>query len=40
MKTLANDREMLEALVYDEEFDVSYFSIELANGEKQEISRQ
>jgi|TARA_R110002051_G_scaffold124451_3_gene197702 hypothetical protein len=40
MKTLANDREMLEALVYDEEFDVSYFSIELANGEKLEISRQ
>jgi hypothetical protein len=40
MKTLTNDREMLEALVYDEEFDVSYFSIELANGEKLEISRQ
>tara|TARA_R110001632_G_scaffold230684_1_gene368355 strand:+ start:855 stop:977 length:123 start_codon:yes stop_codon:yes gene_type:complete len=40
MKTLINDREMLEALVYDEEFDVSYFSIELASGEKLEISRQ
>lgn len=40
MKTLTNDWEMIEALVCDEEFDVSYFSIELANGEKLEISRE
>ena len=40
MKTLKKDKEMLEALVGDEEFNISYFSIELANGEKLEISRQ
>jgi hypothetical protein len=40
MKTLTNDWQMIEAIVCDEEFDVSYFSIELANGEKLEINRE
>ncbi|MFT5750980.1 MAG: hypothetical protein ACI828_000086 [Flavobacteriales bacterium] len=40
MKTLTNDWQMIEAIVCDEEFDVAYFSIELANGEKLEINRQ
>jgi len=39
MKTIAKDWDMLEALVYDEEFDISYFSIELGSGEKLVIEK-
>jgi len=38
MKLLEQEIQILEAIVCDEAFDINFFSIEFANGEKLEIS--